>query len=397
MKASASYFPLACAASLVLAAVVAGCGGVSSSGASASEYAVVVVTMGPAGTQDPLDVPATVVCGGVKAQYEPNDAGMVVIQNVPYGDEDPPRQPLTVTARGYRTASQWVELSRTTATYVDVPLEPVDLQRTGTVQGTVTDQQTGAPIVNCLVRFTQVLPTGKAVEVEAYTAADGSFIAGGIPIGQAEVLAAAPGYLQHAEYIVVAADEGGENPALNIQLVSGQARVDVRGTVRDLATGQPLEGATVAIDDQSTQTGPDGQFVVPDVLVGTHHLTVTAEGYDRYEQDITVLPGMADLLIELTLAQPEPPPGPYNVTGSVTIRNRPDNSGARVEAFNLQLSLVLDSYVTGPDGRYYLFVPPGEYEIRVYYEDRYVTRQLTVPGGGRIVEGVDFIITMPPE
>ena len=375
--------------------VLAGCGGVGAGGSQQPTTAVVVLTIGPAETQDPLDVPAVVICGGVKVEYEPNPTGMVVIENVPFGSEDPPRQPLTVTAHGYRTASRWIELSRTTATYLDVGLEAVDLSKTGTIEGHVRDAQSGEGVANCMVRFTQQLPD-TTIEVEGYTDAEGYFIIGGIPVGEVDVTAAAPGYLEWSGQVIVAADEGGGNEPLEVRIISGEARVDVRGIVLDVATQQPICGATVSLAGQTVQTGPDGRFVVSQVQVGEAQIVVTAEGYDRYEQTITVLPGMPELRIEMTPAAPEPPPRPYNVAGTVTIRNRPDNSGALVEAFNLQQSMVMDSYVTGPDGRYYLWVPPGEYEIRVHYEDRLLQRRLTVPGGGRIIDGVDFVLTMPP-
>ncbi len=378
----------------IAAAMVAGCGGLPGGSSTEPKAATVVVTIGPKDTQEPLDREAIVICGGVRAVYHPEDA-WVVLKNVPFGIESPPRQPLTVTARGYRTASQWVELNVTTATYVDVALEPVDLEQTGTVAGTVTDQETGKPIVNAHVTFRQKLGDQQTV-VEGFTDADGGFIIGGIPIGRNQVVVNAAGYLEWSGEVVVAQDAGGENPELVVRLISGSTTVTVRGVVVDLASQAPIAGATVMLGEAQTTTGADGSFVFENVRVGSVTIRVTAEGYDDYEETLNIVPGMAELRIEMAEASPAPPPPPHNVTGKVTVRNRPDNSGARVSAFNMRLGLVMDSYTTGADGIYYLFVPPGEYELHVEYEGRRVTRRITVPGGGRVLSGIDFVISAPP-
>ncbi|MBC7287663.1 MAG: carboxypeptidase regulatory-like domain-containing protein [Armatimonadetes bacterium] len=204
--------------------------------------------------------------------------------------------------------------------------------------------------------------------------------------------------MEWSQEVVIAQDAGGgQNPALDVKLISGSTTVTVGGKVVDLATQQPIPGATVVIGDAKTTTAADGSFVFENVRVGSVVLRVTAEGYDPYEATLNIAPGMGTLRIELAEASPTPPPPPHNVTGTVTIRNRPDNSGAVVSAYNLRVGLVMDTYSTGRDGVYYLFVPPGDYELRVEYAGRLLTRQLTVPGGGRILTGIDFVVTAPPQ
>lgn len=369
-----------------------GCGGLPAQGGGGEpDTATVVVTIGPAGTQEALDVEAVVICGGVRTTYRPAD-GWATLENVPFGDETPPRQPLTVTAKGYRTASQWVTLSVGSTTFVDVELVPVDLAETGTVEGRVTDQQSGQPIANASVKF-----EGPGdVEVEGFTDAQGNFVIGGIPAGPNNVTVGAAGYLVWTGNVDIVADEAGENPPLEVQLLSGSATIPVRGTVVDIATGAPIEGATVTIADQTTTTEADGTFAFAGILVGEHEITVTADGYEEYHDTVNVMPGMGQVRVELVGSAPNPPPPPHNITGTVEVRNRPDNSGAVVSAYNLRLGMVMDEYTTGPDGRYYLFVPPGDYELRVTYDGQQLTRRITVPGGGRVVTGIDFVISAPP-
>lgn len=387
----ANPFGLLVALFVVSAFAVSGCGGLPSGSSEIPQAATVVVTIGPEGTQEPLGVEAIVICGGVRATYNPNEP-WVVLKNVPFGTESPPRQPLTVTARGYRTHSEWIQLNVTAATYVDVALKPVDLSQTGTVQGTVKDAVTNAPIVNAHVSFSQQIGD-QITEVDGFTDSTGAFIIGGVPIGICDVAVAAMGYLEYRSQVGVAQDAGGQTPPLNVLLMPGSAKVQVSGKVVDIVSGSPIVGATVRLGDLSTTTDANGNFVLQDVPVGPAELVVEAPGYDVYRQTINVVPGMRALRIEMTEASPTPPPPPHNVTGTVTIVSHPDdNSGVLVSAYNLDLGLVMAEYTTGPDGRYYLYVPPGNYEIRVYYEGQQLVRNVTVPGGGRIVTGIDFAL-----
>jgi hypothetical protein len=379
----------------LLAPLLSGCGGLPATGGAASTTSgTVVVTIGPSGTQNPLDVAAVVICGGIRAVYAAGDP-WVMLKGVPFGTLTPPRQPLSVTATGYRTYSQTLEMNVSTATYVDCPMEKVSLSDTGTVSGQVTDLQTGKPIAAASVQFLQE-SAGNAVTVEGFTDTSGNYIIGGIPVGTNHVLVQAINYIQSATDIVVGQDSGGgSNAPFNAQLIAGAARVEVHGTVVDLATQQPIVGASVKLADQSTTTNSAGAFKFTDMPVGPADLVVTAAGYDEYAQTLSLLPAMGALRIEMTVASPNPPPPPHNLTGTVTVHNRPDNSGALVSAYNLRAGIVMAAYTTGADGVYYLLVPPGDYEIRVDYGPIHLVRALTVPGGGRIVTGIDFTLTAP--
>lgn len=380
------------AAVVMLAAfVAAGCGGLPSASQELPKTATVVVSIGPEGSQEPLGVDAIVICGGVRATYTAKEP-YIVLKDVPFGTETPPRQPITVTAKGYRTHAEWVQLNVSAPTYVDISLAPVDLSQTGTVAGTVKDASANTPIVNAHVSFFQQIGD-QTVEVDGFTDSQGAFIIGGVPIGLCEVTVVATGYLEYRSQIAVSQDAAGETPPLNVALVSGSAKVRVTGTVVDIVTGSPIVGATVKLGDLSTTTDNSGNFVFEQVGIGSAELSVEARGYDTYRQTINIMPGLRPLRIELTEASPMPPPPPHNVTGTVTIVSHPDNnSGVVVSAYNLDLGLIVAEYTTGPDGRYYLYVVPGNYEIRVSYEGQRLVRNVTVPGGGRVLSGIDFAL-----
>jgi hypothetical protein len=78
----------------------------------------------------------------------------------------------------------------------------------------------------------------------------------------------------------------------------------------------------------------------------------------------------------------------------VTLLGRPDNSGATVTALHRDLGEIMDTDTTTSAGNYYLFVPPGPYRITVRYGDKSIGRDVVLLGGGRILTGVDFTLSV---
>ncbi len=384
---------LAFAAILAVAALLSGCGGLPSSSNTPTTAGTVVVTIGPTGTTDPLTVNATVICGGIRSTYIAGDP-WVLLSNVPFGTLTPPQQPISITAVGYQTYSQLVAMNVSTATYIDCPMTPVSLADTGTITGQITDEVTGLPIGSASLQFTQEA-AGNSVTIEGFTDNSGNYTVGGIPVGVCHLTVQAIGHLQYTADVSVYPDQGGYNAPINVALVPGDARVTVRGLVVDLATQLPIVGASVNLAGNATSTDATGAFSVADLPVGAATLTITATGYDDFTQTLTVLPAMGTVRVEMTLASPNPPAPPHNLTGTITVHNRPDNSGVTVSAYNLRAGIVMASYTTAADGVYYLLIPPGDYEIRVDYTPIHLVRALTIPGGGRVVTGIDFTLTAP--
>ncbi len=376
---------------LLAAALTVGCGGLPPTDDLQPEGAVVVMVVEEA-TNAPVPVPVTVIVGGVRGTLEPSDE-QLVLRDVPLGTGTPPTQPLTATAEGYVTATQQVQLNVTTATWVTVALVEADLSTTGTVSGTVSDGQSGEPIRNAFVQFTP--PAAAQPLVAGYTDAEGAFVIGGIPEGPRDLTVQASGYLALQDSVTVTSDADGANPPLELTLVPGDTTVRVTGTVVNVLTREPIAGAEVTIGDRPTQlTGADGRFEFTDVSVGEQEVEVTAAGFEPLTTTITIIPGMGDITLELFEEAHEPPGRPYTLAGTITLNGPPDNSGATVTAFDLDAAIAVDQVVTGPSGRYELFVPPGRYEVRVAVGDRELSREVTVPPGGVVVDGIDFVITV---
>lgn len=375
----------------VLAGLV-GCGGLPPAGDEA-QGGTVVVTVVEEETSAPLPVPATVIVGGIRGELRPTDE-QLILRDVPIGTGTPPTQPATVTADGYVTKTQLVQMQVTTATWITVGLVKADPEETGSVAGTVRDADSSEPVVNAFVRFT---PPGEDEDgVGGYTDVEGRFLIGGIPAGRRDVIVQAEGYLARAATsIVIIADAEGENPDLGFELVAGSTTVTVTGVVVDVLTRRPIEGAQVTIGDADpAQTGADGRFRATNVLVGDRTVTVSAAGYDDLTTVVRVLPGMGDITLELLTAATDPPGGPFTLAGKVTLNGAPDNAGAAVTAVSLDSGQVADQDETDASGRYELFVPPGRYEVRVTFGERQISREVTVPQGGVIVDGINFVVTV---
>ncbi len=385
---------LSTALGLAVLVVLVGCGGVSPGQSQEPSTTTVIVECVVEGTNDLLEVPADIVVGGVRGQTDMVE-GWVILEDVPLGEENPPQQPLTATAPGYVTHSEMLPLNEYSYTAVSVSMTPADPQQTGTISGTVTDVNSGEPVVNALVSFLEP-GADEAGAVNGFTDATGLYTIGGIPATDVEALCQATGYLAGTATMAITADADGNNQPLDFQLVSGSTTITVAGVVLDLRTETPLAGATVEIDSQpAVTTDSDGLFSAPQVTVGPRDIVVTADGYNPYQKTITVTPGMADLRILLARESPQPPPGPYTISGQVTLIGAADNSGAVVTAFDKDRAEELGRTVTDAGGYYYLFVPPGRYRIEVTYGGKSIGRDVELLGGGRVLTGIDFTLTVP--
>ncbi len=380
-------------AALITVAFLGGCGGISVQQEEETTTTTVVVECVIEGTDDFIEVVADVVVGGVRGQTNLED-DWVILENVPLGSQAPPQQPLTVTAPGYATASQMLTLSEYSYTAVSVPMTPVAAETTGTVSGTVTDGDTGQPIVNALVSF---LPPGglPSEALKGSTDTAGSYVIGGIPAGQIHGTCQAVGYLEASTDVWVTADAVGSNDPVDFALVGGESTVTVSGQVLDTRTEAGISGATVQIGDQPPViTGSGGAFSISHVSVGEQPVEASAAGYDDYYTVIEVVPGIDDLQILLNEYSPQPPGPPYTIAGRVTLLGAPDNSGATVTATDIDSGQVRDEDVTDDEGYYYLFVPPGYYRIEVTYGSHSISREVELLGGGRVLEGINFTLTV---
>jgi hypothetical protein len=147
---------------------------------------------------------------------------------------------------------------------------------TRTISGTVTDTTAGSPSSGTVVRL--IGAYGEALG-ETTTSTDGTY--------------SFPDVLATDGYRVVITPPTGktsDEPARAVNVTSADGTADfavrdivpvpVSGTARD-QHGTPIAGATVTLDGgRSVVTGADGSFLIDDVPVGQHTLSITApDGY----------------------------------------------------------------------------------------------------------------------
>jgi hypothetical protein len=154
---------------------------------------------------------------------------------------------------------------------------------TGSITGTVQDDQTGVGIANALVTLS---PGG----LSTITSSTGAFSFRNVPTGTFTLTASATGYQPASTSMTVTA---GHNSNINLHLVSSTPSSSLQGTVKSSTTGKAIPGGTVTLSPGTLATITDttGYYGFPRITPGTYTLTVTAAGYQSNSQTITVQSG----------------------------------------------------------------------------------------------------------
>jgi len=154
------------------------------------------------------------------------------------------------------------------------------------------------------------------------------------------------------------------------------------GKVVSAETGQPVANAKVTIGAFSTRTNAAGSFFFDRLVAQTDRGTVEATGFERkvFAIDPPLVPGDNDLG-EIRLAPPvgnDPPSGPYNLRGTVSVPSPDSPVGASVVLLDAETQTQVDSVViTQTSGEFRFWVPFGQYILRVS-KSGYITVQQEV-------------------
>lgn len=142
------------------------------------------------------------------------------------------------------------------------------------------------------------------------------------------------------------------------------------GKVVSAETGQPVAGAKVTIGAFSTLTNSQGNFVFERLVAQTDKGTVEATGFEKkvFAIDPPLAPRENDLG-EIRIAPPvgeDPPGGPYNLRGVVTLEPAASPVGTSVVLLDADTLLQVDSMVIShSSGEFRFWVPVGRYILRV--------------------------------
>lgn len=150
----------------------------------------------------------------------------------------------------------------------------------------------------------------------------------------------------------------------------GSGIAKATGKVVSAETGQPVQDAKVTIGAFTTLTNASGSFVFERLVAGIDRGTVEAAGFEKklFAIDPPLAVGDNDLG-EIRIAPPvpaEPPGGPYNLRGTVTVQAPDTPVGVSVQLLNPNTREPVDSMViTQSSGEFRFWVPLGTYVLRV--------------------------------
>jgi hypothetical protein len=258
------------------------------------------------------------------------------------------------------------------------PWEPVP--GVGTVTGIITNKVTGNAISGVSVVI------GEAAS--GVSDASGKYTIDGVVAGDQNITATAAGYLDYSSVVKVTANQTFTH---NFQMPPAVPQVGIiTGRVTAKANDSDdilnIAGAVVSIGTLSAVTGENGIYTLPDVPVGTHTLSVTAETYQNYSAQVTVTSGTS-LTHNVLLVSTLPQTG--KVTGTVTdcFTGLPI-SGAYVSSDSIETYTLTDGTYTINGvafGTHYIFASAPDYED---YND-----QVTVDTHTPVIRDIEMITT----
>ncbi|MFI8995725.1 MFS transporter [Streptomyces sp. NPDC053542] len=215
--------------------------------------------------------------------------------------------------------------------------------------------------------------------------ANGSYVLNAPGAGSYVLIAAADGHQPQASTVVV-----GDQPIGYDILLSGTS--GLRGQVRSVVTGQPVDGAMVVVTDvrgevlATGKTGVEGNFAFDELAAGTYTVAVNATDFRPTAQPVEVS-GQGTTRIEIALQSGARVQG--IVRAGADRRPLPD---ARVTLVDAAGNVVATS-TTGADGAYaFTDLDSGDYTV-IASGYPPVANALSVDAGG--VDGYDVELAHP--
>ncbi|MED4051937.1 carboxypeptidase regulatory-like domain-containing protein [Priestia megaterium] len=262
---------------------------------------------------------------------------------------------LIATAKGYGAIVQEVTISVNQETVLNFFLPPDP----GTIQGTITNRQTGEALLGVSIIIRQFSPTGPII-ASLSTDQNGQFVINNLAPGSYAVVALDPDFGSQAASVFVESDAAS---AVSISLVPNPGIV--QGIISNEQTGEPLTNAFVRVLDnnrviiQEVQTDTTGVYRVEGLSPGEYLLIAVSPNFQRESVGFIIASGDIN---EVNVALQ---PNPGFISGRVT-----DNQtalpldGATVQIFPAQSLIPIANAVTDQNGTYQIpGLAPGEYIV----------------------------------
>ncbi|MGQ9486743.1 MAG: carboxypeptidase-like regulatory domain-containing protein [Armatimonadota bacterium] len=243
-----------------------------------------------------------------------------------------------------------------------------------TIQGLVKRSDTGQPPAESGITVTiagKTVPVMTAVQRNS-DGQDYNFEVVGVPTGTTEgMVNPAPGSSDSpAPFPLPTLPDSGTVYIGEVFIGPNTGIAKATGKVVSAETGQPVAGAKVTIGAFSVLTTSAGNFVFERLAAGITSGTVEATGFEKkvFAIDPPLAPGDNELG-EIRIAPPvpdNPPGGPYNLLGTVTVQAPDSPVGTNVQLIDADTQAQVDSLViTQPSGEFRFWVPLGRYVVKV--------------------------------
>lgn len=121
--------------------------------------------------------------------------------------------------------------------------------------------------------------------IETKTDAKGDYVLPGVVFGERIITAESDVFAENAQEIIASEDH--LEIEQNFTMTAESTKVE--GAVT--AVGEPAEGVTVRIGDQTATTDGDGHYTFDSVITKTYTMTFQKDGYDQVSRDVKVVKG----------------------------------------------------------------------------------------------------------
>jgi protocatechuate 3,4-dioxygenase beta subunit len=235
-------------------------------------------------------IPGAIV--SIEGQKATTDrSGSYTVSNLAKGNHR-----VTVSKSGYsdETAQVAIQADGSTQKYFAMrpkaaPDRPPDALRPGHLNGRITDERTGKPIVGASVSV-----LGRTIVTDR----TGNYAVTDLPRGKHQVSVTSRGYHNDRETVEVRAGSS-TNKDFKLKSASGSAGGDLprgtgqlRGRVTEAGTGRLISGARISISGQgSATTDSGGNYTITNLRPGKYPVRVTSSRYLSKTEDIEIKAG----------------------------------------------------------------------------------------------------------
>ncbi|MEK1833445.1 carboxypeptidase regulatory-like domain-containing protein [Priestia megaterium] len=287
---------------------------------------------------------------GLIATITTNKNGQYLLGNI-----SPGTYRVIVSSQNFGTVAQETLVVINEETTLNFDLTP----NPGTIQGTVTNQQSGQPLGRVSIVVRQFSPAGPVVANSA-TDGNGLFTIPNLAPGIYTVIATVPNFGISAASVEVVT-----NSSSTVQLALSPNPGTVQGVVTDAQTGDTLPNTFIRVINNNgvivtvVQNDKNGQYRVQNLEPGTYTLTVINSSFQRGTIGFVVSAGQTNT-INISL---EPNPGSIGGTIANAQTNLPLAS-ATVQLFLSQSLIPVANTVTDENGQYrFSGLEPGDYVV----------------------------------